>query len=834
MIKDHEVKMETSLPRKAALLGSTAASVALLVSGANVAQAQETQDADDVFSMDEIIVTATRRAGTIQDVPINIAATSGIQIEEQGFREIADVLAFVPGINVVDRGGRMGNRIIVRGLNADNLGQGGSNGNTGGTVASYLGDIPIQIDLRLNDMERVETLLGPQGTLYGAGTLGGAIRYLPNRPDFDGWMVEVRGDAYIMSESDGVSHETGATINIPVSDRFALRANIDYDEDRGYIDYDHVVAQIGVSDPNAPLSETENFAPQKDASGFEAFSGRVAARWQPVDELDANLTYYFQNTDNEGRVTSGHLGERQTERYVSPSRVLEPDEQNNELLALEITADLGFAELTSASGLGKQRTAGNRDQTDLLIGLEYSYESFPSFTARTQENFKRTFFTQELRLVSTSDSALNWIVGGYYNRARSYGTSEEYTPGYAAFAGFNRPDDLEYFSASNQLLVEKAVFGEIGYQITDRWQVTVGARYYDYDLQVSDIQAQFPLFDPDFVIPPFESWKDTPFEEDFRQEDNGSLFKVNTSYDVTEDVMVYATVSQGYRIGGHNGVSQCTDYDPNANQGSCALAPGQQYGENLFTDADYDERFYGADKTTNYELGFKSTLADGAANLNVALFYVKWEGPQLQSSTINASIPITVNAGGAESKGIEVSGAWRVTDKFSLRGAFSYTKSELTSFSEDLLRTITQGANGTSYFETTFEDGEVGDRLPGSPELQFSVFANYDQPLDNGHMLRFNASYAHQGDVLSRTGGRAGSLTLDGYGVANASVVYDADEWFVTAYVDNLFNKYAETGVQGTPRDNTTQQGHSHRAFQVNTLTPRRAGIRFTYRFGQL
>jgi iron complex outermembrane receptor protein len=824
----------TQHSNRKSLLKMSASTAVICMMASNLsgtALAQDAQDDSDSL-FDEIVVTATRRAATVQDVPINIAATSGAQIEEQGFNEISDVLAFVPGINVVDRGGRMGNRVIVRGLNADNLGQGGSTGATGGTVASYVGEIPIRIDLKLNDMERVETLLGPQGTLYGAGTLGGAIRYIPNRPNFDGMSLEVRADAYMMSESDGVSHETGATINVPLSDTFALRASVDYDEDRGYIDYNHVVANIGVSDPNAPLSDSANFSPVKDANGYEALSGRIAARWAPTDSFDANLTYYFQDVENEGRVTSGHVGERGTERYVSPSRVLEPDEQKNQLLALELTADLGFAELTSASGYGKFRSAGNRDQTDLLIGLEYSYESFPTFTARTQENSKRTFFNQEVRLVSTTESNLSWIVGGYYNRERSYGTSEEYTPGYAAFAGFDRPDDLEYFSASNQLLVEKAVFGEIAYQITDEWQITVGGRYYDYDLQVADIQAQFPLFDPSFVIPAFESWKDAAFEPDFRQEDNGSLFKINTSYRFTDDFMGYATVSQGFRIGGHNGVSQCSTFDPDAGQGACALAPGQQYGANQFAADDFDERFYGPDKTTNYELGFKSTLADGAATFNAAIFFVKWAGPQLGSSTINASIPITVNADGAESKGIEMSAAWRVTDQFTLRSAFSYTESELTAFTPDLLRTITQGAGGTSYFATSFEDGQDGDRLPGSPKTQFSIFANYDQPLDNGNTLRYNASFAAQGNVFSRTGARAGSRTLGGYGVANGSVVYDAETWSVTAYVDNIFNKYAETGVQSTARSNVTVSGHSHRAFMVNTLTPRQMGVRFRYYFG--
>ncbi len=816
---NHKNVLRTSA--SAAVIGLMATNVG------GIAVAQEAQEADDFSTFDEIIVTATRRAGTVQDVPINIAATSGAQIEEQGFKNISDVLAYVPGINVVDRGGRMGNRIIVRGLNANPLGQGGSNGNTGGTVASYLGEIPLQIDLKLNDLERVETLLGPQGTLYGAGTLGGAIRYIPNKPDFEGTMFEVRGEAYLIAEGDGVSHDTGMTINVPFSETFAIRGSIDYAIDKGYIDYNHVVANPGVSDPNAPLSDSANFSPVKDANGQDSISGRIAARWQPVDAFDATLTYYFQNNDNEGRPTSGHLGERKTERYVSPSRVLEPDEQNNQMLALEITADLGFAELTSASGYGKFNSRGQRDQTDLLIGLEYSYETFPTFTALTDEQFQNKFFNQEVRLVSTTESDFSWIVGGYYNKLQTQSSSSEFTPGYAAFAGFDRPDDLEYFSATNQELVEKALFGELAYQITDAWQVTVGGRYYDYDFQTSNIPAAFPLFDPSFTPTSLDGLKDAAFDPDLGQAKTGSLFKFNTSYKLTEDVMVYATVSQGFRIGGSNGIASCPDFDPNNNQqGSCALAPGQQFGPNASDIAEFDERSFGPDKTTNYELGFKSTLADGAATFNAALFVVKWTDPQLASATVNASIPITINAKGAESKGIETSFSWRVTDQFNLRGAFSYTKSELTDDVPSLIRSISPPG-----FGDVFIDGEKGDRLPGSPETQFSIFANYDQPLDSGNSLHYNLSFSAQSNVLSSTAAKGSRRTLKGYSVANASVVYDAEEWSVTAYVDNIFNKYAETGVQSSRLRNQTVLGHSVRPYQVNLLRPRQMGIRATFRF---
>ena len=185
---------------KSSLLRQT--SLVVLATGlAMGASAQEEPSSDSELRAQTITVTATRRAESVQDIPLNIAALGGEQIEEQGFDELADVLAYVPGINVVDRGGRQGNPVIVRGLNAAGLGSGDGNNDGGGTVATYLGEIPLVVDLKLIDLQRVEVLLGPQGTLYGAGTLGGAIRYIPNKPDFDGDLLEVRSEFSKYSEA---------------------------------------------------------------------------------------------------------------------------------------------------------------------------------------------------------------------------------------------------------------------------------------------------------------------------------------------------------------------------------------------------------------------------------------------------------------------------------------------------------------------------------------------------------------------------------------------------------------------------------------------------------
>ncbi|RGP39924.1 hypothetical protein BPTFM16_00200 [Altererythrobacter insulae] len=827
---------------KALLLGSTIFAAAT----ATPAFAQSSDEAASDAAPDDntIIVTATRRAASVQDIPLNIAAVGTEQIEEQGLTELSDLLPFVPGINIVDRGGRQGNPIIVRGLNVDAIGSGDGNNDGGGTVATYLGEIPVFVDLKLNDLERVEVLLGPQGTLYGAGTLGGAIRYIPTKPKFGENTASVRAEAYQYSKASSISHETGFTVNLGLSDTFALRGSLDWSDDSGFIDYVNVVDEIGVTNPDT----ADGLNRIKDADGEESLSGRIAARWQPVPELDATLTYYYQETDIEGRRTSHYRdivpglldGEDSVGRYENAFRVREPNEIKNDLLALEVIADLGFAELTSATGWSNYEEDGQRDQTSLLITLEYSYELFPSFTAFTREIGEEERLNQELRLVSTSDGPLSWIIGGYYNRFDIAGSSSEFVPNYVSYVNqpaldfglTDRPDALEYFSTSRTRLTEKAVFGEVGYRFFDQLTLTVGGRYYDYSLK-SASTVDFPLFEPlSFTPLTLSEVASQPFDPALAQSDDGFLYKINASWEVNPDLLVYATVSEGYRIGGVNGVGECDEFDPDATQGACALAPGQRFGPNADDISVRDERQFTPDQTRNYEIGFKSTLMNGDMTLNGAIYYIDWIDPQLGSSTVNANIPITVNGGGAESKGVELSASVRATDNWSLRGNFSYVDSQLTTFTPDLIRVITPPGFGSG-----FESGEDGDRLPGSPKTQFSIFSSYDYPLDNGDNIVFNASLAYQGNVLTRAGGRGSSLTLDSYAVANTALTYESDSWSATLFVDNLFDKFAETGAVGTALNNqivTDFDGGNvyPRAFSTNILPPRSIGLRLRFDLG--
>ncbi len=773
-------------------------------------------------TVDEVIITATRRDTTVQDAPINIAAIGGEAIEAQGFSDLADIAAYVPGVHLVDQGGRDGNRIIVRGLNADPIGgsEGVGNG-TGGMVATYVGEVPVVLDLKLNDMERVEFLLGPQGTLYGAGTMAGAIRYIPRRPSFAAPELILRGAAYGYKEADSASYDVGLTFNMPLSDTFAVRGSIDYLDDSGFIDYAYVVREVGVSNPDAlgtPADIAANTKRVADANTEETLSGRLAFRWQPIEAVDANLTWYFQNQQVGARQVSSArvktlpvpIGE-----YESALRVLEPNDRDNNLVALEVTADLGFATLTSATGLSKYEETGQRDQTDLLIGLEYSYELFPSFTAFTREDVEQESLNQEIRLVSSSDGPLSWIVGGFYNKFESTAESKEFTPGYAAFNGGVRPDSLEYYSVDLRELTETAIFGEISYRFTDAWQVTLGARKYAYELETSSA-VDFPLFNsvfggagPNDITLNFE---------DGGQEDDGWLFKFNTSYDLTDDVMVYATISEGYRIGNSNGVAPCPNPLP-INQIACGLP---------------NEMAFFPDKTKNYELGIHSQWLDRRLTVNGAIFLVEWTDPQVASATENGLIPITKNGEAAESIGMELDFRFKVTPDLTIRGNYSYAKAELTETTLNLIPSISPPG-----FQSTisYENGEPGDRLPGAPENEGSLYIEYSAPPIAGLNVDFSYGMSAIGDILTRTGGKGGGLTLDGFTIADLSVKVSNDSWDATVYISNLWNTYAETGARSTPRHNQIVPDINGdpvyaRSFYTSVLPPRAIGVRFTRRFG--
>jgi len=780
----------------------------------NTAFAQEQEAAKDK-SLEVIEVTATRRSGSVQNAPLNITALDADIMKDQNISELADVARWVPGLTITDQGGRSDSPIIVRGLNTNSSGP----SSDGGTVATYINEIPVAIDMRLVDVERVEVLIGPQGTLYGAGTLGGAIRYMLKEPELDFTSLEVFGNVSQTQESDSIGGEGGFIFNLPlIEDTLAVRASLNIYEDPGFIDYGYVVREPGVSLPDPDWTDSaavnNNLKNVEDANGESTTTGRISVRFKPSETFEGTLNYFYQNQDSEGRSIvhyntlsadnglSDLIGE-----YESGYRYEEPREKENQLLSLELKADLGFAELVSATGISNFDADGQRDQTDLLIRLDYGYEEFPAFSSFTREIEEQDTFTQEIRLVSQNDSDINWIVGGFYNKIESDASSQEYTPGFGDFAVENfgadqsRPDQLEYYSVDRVEITESALFGEIGYQVTDKLDITVGARFYKYDVE-SESAVDFPLFNtlfggagPDDVTLNFEQNEAS---------DNGSLFKFNAKYKFTNSVMGYATISEGFRIGGSNGLAPCPDPLP-ANQAGCGNP---------------SEMLYDADTTTNYELGFKSTWLRSRLHFNAALFNIDWDDAQVAGATEVGQLPYLSNAGSANAKGIEISSRAILSDSFSVYSTYAYTKAELTSDAPFLFN-----SDGT-------DGAEDGDRLPGSSEHQFSMGVNYQTDVFNDKTLDINYGITAQSDVISRVGLRDNGETLPGYSLSNISAKLTADEWSATVYVDNVFNKYAVTSVRRSDADITSaNRTDIQRNYGYFINRPLTVGIKFNYKF---
>ena len=294
------------------------------------------------------------------------------------------------------------------------------------------------------------------------------------------------------------------------------------------------------------------------------------------------------------------------------------------------------------------------------------------------------------------------------------------------------------------------------------------------------------------------------FEEN-KAGDNGNLFKFNAKYQFTDTVMGYATVSEGFRIGGSNGLVPCPVPLPEDQQTGCGTP---------------DEMLYEADTTTNYELGFKSTWMRSQLHFNAALFNVDWDNAQIAGATTVGQLPYLSNAGSANAKGIEIATRAILSDSFTAYATYAYTKAELTSDAPYLFN-----ADGT-------DGAKDGDRLPGSPEHQFSMGINYQTEVFNDKTLDINYGLTAQSDVISKVGLRDNGEALPGYSLSNISAKLTADAWSTTLYVDNLFNKYAVTSVRRSDADITTANGADiQRNYGYFINRPLTVGIKFNYQF---
>ena len=812
--------MQNRTQLKIGLLSATIISSAMIAMPALAQESAEEIAAESEQDMpgDTIIVTATRRATTLMDTPINISAVSSEQLERQRIDDIRDIADFTPGMTVSDTGAGSTGKIVLRGLSASDTGDGGSNYDS--AMGIYLGEVPMYYDFKLLDMNRVETLLGPQGTLYGLGTLAGAIRYIPNRPDPTGVEGEIHARAYVRSHSDDIGYQGDVAFNIPiVRDYIAFRTSTGYYNDPGFIDYPLIVQEPGISNPQPDGPETitqagydANLYAIEDVNFEKTFTTRNQLLMQTSEDLQLILTYAYQQTETDGAQSNsdGVLG---TGRYENASRFLEPVERHAHLVSAEVNANIAdIVDLVATGAYTETKFDGIGDVTDLLLDLDYGYELYPGFSAWNSSDTSRKQKNAEIRFVSSHGGPFSWVLGGFYNENKYQSDYAERTPNHPWCDTSDNPDCLEYVSYVTSKVEEKAVFGEGTFEITDQWQVTAGARYFDYSSEIAGA-ATLPLLGQ-----PLSPYDRNPSGGTGGQD--GWVWKLNSSYEFTPDFMVYGTYSKGYRIGGPNRVAPCGPEIP--------LDPDDYDGPQVIC-ALPNEVQYSPDTTKNIELGTRMSLFEDVLSLNLNVFKIDWDGLQVASATTYGVTGITVNAGKAESKGFDASFVIKPMPELSIQGNYSYLDAKLTENVPGII--AVNDPPGVYPSAPKKLDALAGDRLPGSAKHAGSLGVTYIAMMGDGELVA-NWTATYRGNVVSRLGwDRAYGDKIPGYMAHRASVAYEWDDFSVSLFANNIFDKYAVVSVANDRSRTGLNDGVVLRYFRQAILTPRTVGVEGRVRF---
>ncbi len=794
------------------------AAVAALVYGAawcnaGAAQAAEVASAPAAdATLEEIVVTGTRRAQSVVDVPFNVSAVGGEQIEAQNLANPVYLLRTIPGVSVVDRGTRNSgvvNNVRIRGINVDSAQLGDYAVAGTAAVSSYVNDTPIFANFMLKDIERVEVLRGPQGTLYGRGSLGGTVRYILRDPVIGEDSASVSAGASFTNGSGGMNWTTDGTANVALGEHFALRANYSHLDDAGVVDYPnlYVLDANGVPvAPNGVLDPAASYTSKKDADWARIDYARLAATWQASAgaRLVFNIVHQKDGTGGRRQIVApgtpnnaigGSYGD-----YEQGAVMLEPSAREVTLASLEATFDLGFASLTSSTSYTDHDGTSTSDNSGLYgKSWPFLYDYYPRLMAQKYRDYTDRSFAQELRLVSTTGGTIDYLAGLYYEDEKLHSGETDWvrgfsawwaaqnavTPGFGAYYDPVAPtSDRDFLYSRNEQFSELAAFGELTVHITPKVQVTAGARYFqDKDSnQVSVV--------PDL---PTRVSMSSPATPDISK-DKG-IFKLNASWHVTAHDNLYATASQGYRRGGVNDIPTT---------GYIGENPGWLN--------------FGPDTLNNYEVGIKG--AHAGYSFNASLFRIDWKDIQLNTTTPVWGYYVTANAGKARSQGVELEFHGRLGEALSYGLGYAYTDAKLV---EDATRPYAP-------FRVI---SPSGSRLPAAPTSVINASLDYTVQLRPGLVLVPHIDAYYQSGTFNRLAlTEAAALPMDSYTLVNASLSLDAKRWTLALLARNVGNSKAISGI--FPEANfgsAPADGFAGNTSRQLITTPRTIGLLAKYRF---
>ena len=752
-----------------ALLAGTVSLGSLLV--ATAAAAQEVAVADG----DEILVTATKRSSTIQDVPFSINAQTERDIERSGAGNLEDLSRNVAGVSIQNLGPGQ-SQVSIRGVSAGQVVR--DQPGVKEQVGVYLDESVISLslftpDLDLFDLNRVETLRGPQGTLFGSGSVGGTIRYITNQPSTAGVEGVVEANVNLVDAKEFGGSLKGA-INLPVNDKVAVRAVGYYTEYGGYID-----------------ALRSNLTTDRNVNSGSRAGGRISVLLKPTEALTITPRIVYQEVR-----ADGFNREEKFNLFANPftttrGRVTFPDRVqfllldesfSDDTFLADLTAelDLGSVAVTSVSSYIDRDILASRDASALTGSVSVDL-GFPAAAVVLPSNLLDATslkqFTQEVRLTSTGDGPFQWVIGGFYSDVNRDYSQRLPTPGYDAFtdarfgagtsvgAANGFPLNSPYNADLPYDITQKAVFGEASYAVSDKLKVTAGGRLYDF--------KEARSFRSGGLFSNGDNRRDTTKSDGFTP-------RLLASFEASDNVTLNAQASKGFRLGGVN--------DP-LNVPLCSVADRAIFGG--FQDYD-DETLW------NYEGGIKARAK--GVTFNAAAFYTDINNLQVTLDAGSCSSRVVFNAAKAHTAGIEA---------------------ELTASPMKGLDLSLSGSVLKAEFDSTVRDGtgaviggiRDGNRLPSVPKFQFSASATYAQPFNSrGDQFVYNVSFQHVGNRFTQPsdqennprtftsglafGGATGTgttvldLRLPSYNLVNYSIGAEFKSGIdVKFYVNNLFDE---------------------------------------------
>jgi iron complex outermembrane recepter protein len=849
----------TSMVARPRKFGRLAASIGLILATCSEGRAQgvDTGSPDsgaDRSELQEITVTAQRRTENVQDIPYNITVVAGDQLGAPGSDNINDLTRMVPGLTTVDEGpGARGNtnNLTLRGLRTD--GPGGAGGNatdipsqTVDSVSTYFGETPVFFPMALYDIDRVEVLRGPQGTLYGSGAEAGTVRIIPKRPSFDGISGEVSASGGYTQGADGKPNRSiDGVLNIPLSSDVALRVVAGDEHLAGFINQvdllqrtsGGLLAPPASQIPGDPTSGPVLAGVQKGTNSSDQWFTRAALRWRPAAGWDVEFDYLHQHTSVDdvqssnpeypgGVVDLGIGGDfpnssfvaRPGGTYDATNFILQPYQDTIDLASGVASVDMGLATFTSATSFYRDDSYSVSDVTGnyLVPGgtnfLTYPYYgNYPRAMGIETTPVSENSFTQEMRLVSNSSQALEYVAGLFFRNQRVSSDTQQSLPGITTYLndiGMPEPyqglPDLIYEYNRSTRFIDEAIFGEVTWHPTKAWQMTGGLRFFRQTFDDTTVQLL-----PDCSAICASNGVDPTGRNaaTINTQIHHHIAKFNTSYDLTSTTKVYATYSEGFRRGGANALPTAGVY---------ASLPSFQT--------------FRPDYAKNYEVGVKGTALDQRVRYSADVFLIHLTDFQFQLSNLSG-IPATYNGSRAETKGIELAAETRLTNRLDVTLGYTYTQATVT----EPVSIYDLGFCGTpTCLVTSLSPGE---RLPGVPQHTATVATAYVMPLNGGASNRWSltlhadAAYRGVSNSVIDTANRSFWVIPSSTSV-NAFVTLSGLSGFsYTAFINNLTDSAGYSGGRGTAQDQNTLEPLPNIFATRVVARPRTAGLRIKYAF---